>query len=166
MYGKKIMCFIIAISFMAINLNAVTPCVSCELQQGRIETIGGIIASTPYFEARQDYAVPIAGFVIVSSKRHVQSIDEFTQQERHDFIDFVCKLRTLMREKINIQTVYLIQEEDASHFHIWLFPRYQWMNQFDGKIKSIKPIMNWAKEHLNTPENIDLVKNTVEALRL
>lgn len=140
-------------------------CTGCSLQQGILETIGGVIASTLFFEARQDYAVPIAGFVILASKRHVQSIDEFSHEERQDFIEFVYTLRKQMREKLNIQIVYQVQEEDASHFHLWLFPRYEWMNDLGHKLNSVKPIMQWAKVHLNTPENIDMVKRAVEVLR-
>jgi diadenosine tetraphosphate (Ap4A) HIT family hydrolase len=140
-------------------------CIGCELQAGHIESIGGIIASTKYFEARQDYAIPIPGFVIISSKRHMQSIDEFTPDERHDFIDFVCKVRGAMRNTLGIETVYLIQEEDATHFHLWLFPRYDWMKQFGKKIKSVKPIMRWAIENLQTPENLQKVKEAAEKLK-
>lgn len=140
-------------------------CTSCDLQRGKLTTTGGVIASTDYFEARQDYAIPIAGFVVISSKRHMQSVDEFTLEERHDFMDFLHELRTRMREKLEIQTVYLVQEEDASHFHVWLFPRYSWMNEFGRKIKSVKPIMKWSKTNLNTSENIEKVKEAVDKLR-
>lgn len=51
-------------------------CLSCDLLAGKIDTIGGCVASADYFEARQDYAVPILGFIIIASKRHVQSIDD------------------------------------------------------------------------------------------
>ena len=121
-------------------------CLSCSLLKGELQCIGGIISATEHFVAQQDYAVPIPGFIIISSKRHIQSIDEFNSQERNDFIEFLCKIRKGMRECLKIKTVYLIQEEDASHFHLWLFPRYDWMKQFGKKIKSVKPIMKWAQE--------------------
>lgn len=140
-------------------------CISCALQRGELETIGGIIATTNYFEARQDYSVPIPGFIIIASKRHIKSIDEFTPEERSDFIEFLYALRKRMREQLGVQIVYLIQEEDATHFHLWLFPQYDWMKKFGSKIKSVKPIMQWAKEHLQTKENLDAVKKAVEKLK-
>lgn len=165
---RKLKYLMLAIGLVAItNANDIKPvqCTSCDLQQGRLETIGGVIAATAHFEARQDYAIPIAGFVVISSIRHIQSVADFNDEEKQDYIEFLCKIRTLMRDKLNIKTVYLIQEEDASHFHVWLFPRYEWMDKFGSKIKSVKPIMLWAKEHLNTPENIAAVKKAVESLK-
>ncbi len=140
-------------------------CLGCALTKGELETIGGIIAETPYFQARQDYAIPIPGFVIIGSKRHIQSIDEFTSAERTDFIELLFTMRKRMRERLSIDTVYLIQEEDSPHFHIWLFPRYDWMKDFGKKIKSVKPIMQWAKEHLTEPENIQAVQEAAEKLK-
>lgn len=162
---KHLSLFILSTIACSIFSTESITCTSCALQQGALETIGGVIAKTQSFEARQDYAIPITGFVVISSIRHIQGINEFTEKEKHDFIDFLCKIRKLMSKQLNIDTVYLIQEEDASHFHIWLFPRYEWMNQFGVKIKSVKPIMSWAKEHLNTPENIIAVRKAVDDLK-
>lgn len=142
-----------------------TPCLSCDLLKKQKDTIGGVIISTKHFEARQDYAVPIPGFVILSTKRHVKSIDEFTREERHEFIDLLYEIRKNMRSALNIETAYLIQEEDASHFHLWLFPRYDWMNELGRKIKSVKPIMQWAQKNLQTPENLENIRDATEKLR-
>lgn len=164
---KYVFYLIFIFNYLTCTFVRATPpsCTSCAIQLGTLETIGGVIAKSPYFEARQDYAVPIAGFVPIASIRHIQSIDDFTPQERQDFIEFVCQIRNQMRKQLNIKTIYLIQEEDAAHFHVWLFPRYAWMERFGDKIKSVKPIMEWAKEHLNTPTNIMLVKKAIEDLK-
>ncbi len=145
--------------------NRIIDCISCALMGGEIETIGGTIASTEYFSAQQDYSVPIIGFIIISSKRHIQSIDEFTCDERKDFIEFLYKVRKSMREALDVETVYIIQEEDTSHFHIWLFPNYVWMKQFGKKIKSVDPIMQWAKGNLWTKENLQKVQEATESVR-
>jgi diadenosine tetraphosphate (Ap4A) HIT family hydrolase len=103
-------------------------CLSCAIEKGGVARHGGSIASTAHFDAHQDWEIPIPGFVIVASRRHLQSIDEFTDEERGDFIEFLCMVRRAMREALDIQTAYLIQEEDTSdHFHVWMFPRYEWM---------------------------------------
>lgn len=140
-------------------------CLGCALIKGELETIGGVLAQTHYFQARQDYAISIPGFVIIGSKRHIQSIDEFTPAELTDFIELLYTMRKRMRERLSIDTMYLIQEEDSSHFHIWLFPRYNWMNKFGKKIKSVKPIMQWAKKHLTKPEDIRAVKEAAEKIK-
>lgn len=145
-------------------------CIGCALQRNELQSIGGVIAATEYFEARQDtnpppLVYPIPGFIIISSKRHIQSMDEFTPAERQDFADFLYTIRKLMKEVLNIKTVYLIQEEDSSHFHIWLFPRYDWMLPLGKKIKSVIPIMKWAQENMNTEENLQKVLAAAEKLK-
>ena len=143
-------------------------CLGCAIQKGEVESPGGVIASSQYFDAHQDYEIPIPGFVILVSKRHLQSVDEFTHEEREDFIEFLCRLRKAVRQTLNIQVVYLIQEEDTSHhFHVWMFPCYDWMaEKFGRKIQSVRPIMEYARENLKTKENLEKVNEVVEKLKL
>ncbi len=142
-------------------------CLGCAIQSGEAESSGGSIATTKYFDAQQDYEIPIPGFVILASKRHLQSVDEFTQEEREDFIEFLCRLRKTIRQALDIQVVYLIQEEDTSHhFHVWVFPRYDWMvEKFGREIQSVRPIMEYARENLKTEENLKKVDEATEKLR-
>lgn len=72
-----------------------------------------------------------------------------------------------MREALGIQVVYLIQEEDTSdHFHVWMFPRYPWMTEkFGRKIQSVRPIMEYARESLKTPENLKQVDEATAKLK-
>lgn len=142
-------------------------CLACTIQSGKVKNPGQI-ASTKYFDAQQDYEIPIPGFVILVSKRHLQSIDEFSQEEQEDFIKFLCRLRYGIRKALGIKHVYLIQEEDTttSHFHVWIFPRYQWMtNKFGRKIHSVVPIMEYARENLKTKNDLKQVKIAIEKLR-
>ncbi len=143
-------------------------CLGCAIQNGEVESPGGSIAATKYFDAYQDYEIPIPGFVILASKRHLQSMDEFTDEERADFIDFLCRVRKGMREALDVQVVYLIQEEDTSHhFHVWIFPRYDWMTEkFGKKIQSVRPIMEYARENLKIPENLRKVDEAMEKLKV
>ena len=142
-------------------------CLACAIQKKEAELPGGVIASTKHFEAQPDFEYPIPGFVVLVAKRHMQSVDEFTPEERKDFIEFLCNVRKSMRKALNIQTIYLIQEEDTtSHFHVWLFPRYEWMEkQFGKKIESVKPIMKYAKEKLKTKENLEKVYAAIKKLK-
>lgn len=141
-------------------------CLGCAIQKGEVES-PGLIASSEYFSAHQDYEIPIPGFVILASKRHLQSIDEFTNEERSDFIEFLCRLRKTMRQALHIQVVYLIQEEDTSHhFHVWMFPRYDWMTKkFGKKIQSVRPIMEYARKNLKTEENLEKVNGAIEKMK-
>jgi len=142
-------------------------CIACALEKGEVENTG-LIAETENFTAEQDYEIPIPGFFILRSKKHIQSIDEFTEQEQSEFIKFLCRLRLCMRKSINIEHIYIIQEEDTnnSHFHVWLFPRYNWMEEkFGKKIESVKPIMEYARENLKTKDNLKVVDTTVQKIK-
>ena len=140
-------------------------CLGCARERGEI-SLGNIIKSK-YFDAHQDYEIPIPGFVIISSRRHIQSVDEFTDEEQQDFIKFLCSLRTAQRQVLGIDVVYLVQEEDTfHHFHVWMFPRYDWMaEKFGRKIHSIRPIMEYARENLKTEENIKEAENATQKLK-
>ncbi len=142
-------------------------CIGCAIQHGEVQSPGGRIAESAHFTAAQDYEIPIPGFVILASKRHLQSVDEFTDDEQKDFVEFLCRMRKAMRQALGIEVVYLIQEEDTSdHFHVWMFPRYPWMaEKFGKKIQSVRPIMEYAREHLKTPENLKRVGEATEKLK-
>ena len=142
-------------------------CFGCAIQKGKVTSPGGSIAESQYFYAHQDYEIPIPGFIILASKRHLQSVAEFTDAEQGDSIQFLCRLRKAMKEALSISVVYLVQEEDTSHhFHTWMFPRYPWMQeQFGRKVQSIRPIMEYAREHMKTEDNLKEVSNATQKLK-
>lgn len=144
-----------------------TTCLGCAIQKGKIKPPCGSILSSKYFEAHQDYETPIPGFIILDSKMHLNSVDEFTEDEQLDFIKFLCRLRVGMREVLKISVVYLVQKEDSSHhFHVWIFPRYPWMNKkFGNTIQSVAPIMEYAKENMKTDSDIKKVETAAQKLK-
>lgn len=140
-------------------------CIACAREQGKISS-AGFIARTKYFCAEQDFEIPIPGFVIVSARRHILSVADFTESEQKDFIKFVCKVRKGMKAALNIKEAYLFQNEDSvHHFHLWMFPRFEWMEKFGRRIQSVRPIMEYARENLKTKENIKLVEDSVEKMK-
>lgn len=142
-------------------------CLGCAIQNNEVDSPGGSILKSKYFDAHQDYEIPIPGFVVIASKRHLQSVDEFTDQEQRDFIKFLCRLRSAMRQALGIKTVYLFQREGKDyHFHVWMFPRYKWMDKkFGHKIQSVRPIMEYARENLKTRKNLKKVESATQKLK-
>ena len=116
------------------NQEETVKCLSCNLVNRKIPVPGGSIFESKYFDAQQDFEIPIPGFVIVVSKRHIKSIDEFSEEESADFMSFMIKIRKALRNVLDIEFVYLIQEEDTEHhFHVWIFPVTQETpDPFDG----------------------------------
>jgi len=140
-------------------------CLACAREKGEVDL--GNITKSEYFDAHQDYEIPIPGFIIISSRRHIQSVDEFTEDEQQDFIEFLCRIRSVMRKALGIETTYLFQAEDTTHhFHIWLIPRYSWMTEkFGTKIESVRPIINYSKEFLRTESDIAKVEEATQKLK-
>lgn len=143
-------------------------CLGCAIVEAG-KDVPGYVIETDFFHAHQDHEVPLSGFVILSSKRHIKSVDEFTDEEASDFIDLVRKIRSAQREVLGIDTVYFVQEEDTrDHFHLWFLPRYEWMNdaeKFGQKVSSARPVLAYARAHMKTPEIIAEVKESAEKLR-
>jgi diadenosine tetraphosphate (Ap4A) HIT family hydrolase len=104
---------------------------------------------TKNFDVHQDWEVPIPGFFVLASNRKIRSICEFTDEESADFMNILRKIRKGMYDVLNVKDVYLYQNEDSEHgFNLWIFPRYDWMEQFGIKIQSVRPIIDYAKENM------------------
>lgn len=142
-------------------------CLSCALSNGGVEVRGGSVVRSKYFDVHQDFEIPIPGFMILTCLRHVLSVDEFTQDEREDFMEVLCDTRTMLRKVLDINVVYLHQEEDTSHhFHMWIFPRHDWMSEYGRKVQSMRPIMEYARENLKTKENLATLDDDIKKLQL
>jgi diadenosine tetraphosphate (Ap4A) HIT family hydrolase len=119
-----------------------------------------------YFNIHQDWEVPIPAFFVIESKRKINSFMEFTENESLEFMRLIKKVRTGMKEALNIKDVYFFQNEDSLHgFHLWIFPRHAWMEKFGKKIQSVRPIMNYAKKKLTDDKIIKEVKTSAKKIR-
>lgn len=141
-------------------------CMGCSIGNGEIVTPGGVIAETRNFILHQDPEVPIKGFLIIGSKKHIKSISELNQEESAELFDLVYKSRVAMKSIGNIDEVTIIQEERSGHFHLWLLPRYEWMiDKFGNSLSTIRDIMTYSKENLKTKDNIDEILLFADALK-
>lgn len=125
------------------------------------------IIVTKYFDAHQDWEIPIPGFFIIAGIRRFRSVADMTEEETENFIFLLQKIRKGMREALHIETVYIFQNEDTEHgFHLWIFPRYDWMREkFGIKVESIRPIMEYAKEHMTAESDFKQVRENVRRMR-
>jgi diadenosine tetraphosphate (Ap4A) HIT family hydrolase len=121
---------------------------------------------TEHFDVHQDWEVPIPGFFIIAARRKIQSVADFTEEETAEFIRLLHMLRKGMKEILNIKYIYLFQAEDTSHelFHIWIFPRHAWMERFGRKVQSLRPIINYSKEHMVNDTVFREVKDAVKQM--
>ena len=122
------------------------------------------VIKAKYFSVYQDWEVPIPGFLILSPNRKMRSIMDFTDEESEEFIRLMIKTRRGMYKVLNIKEVYFFQNEDSEHgFHLWIFPRFDWMDRFGKKIQSVRPIMEYAKENMINDK--DQVREYVAKMR-
>lgn len=125
-----------------------------------------VILENDYFKVSQDWEIPIPAFFIISVKREVFSLADFTSEELNEFIQIAAKVRRAMKEIFKIKDVYFFQNEDSEHgFHLWLFPRFDWMEKFGRKIESVRPIMEYARNNMNTKDDIQQVLQAVQQLK-
>jgi diadenosine tetraphosphate (Ap4A) HIT family hydrolase len=141
-------------------------CLSCAITSGLIEPEGGTVIESEYFHAHQDVAYPIEGLVILASKRHFSCLDEIYDEEAADLICILRKIRAAQREALGIDYVYYFYNEDTTHhFHIWMVPRYPWMEAFGRSVESVRPVLLHARHKLNTEENRKNVHDALKKLR-
>ncbi len=143
-----------------------TECLSCARENRTIRNLGHLV-TTKFFDAHQDFEVPIEGFIIVSSRRHLTSIDELTEEELSDFIQLIAKLRKAQRQVLNIESVYIIQKEGKErHLHFWLLPRYPWMDEkFGTKLESVTQAVEYAKAHDKSDRKTKAIEEYVSKLK-
>lgn len=124
------------------------------------------IIITKHFDIHQDWEVPIPGFFIIASVRKIKSIADFKKKELKEFSELLYKLREGMRDILKIEDVYLFQREDTnSGFHLWVFPRFKWMNKIGKKIESVRPIIDYAQENMINKDTSQEVKEMVEKMK-
>jgi diadenosine tetraphosphate (Ap4A) HIT family hydrolase len=141
-------------------------CLSCAVTGGIVEPTGGVIYEDEFFHAHQDVAYPIPGLVILASKRHIYCMDELTEDESNRYIELVRRIRAAQRKELGIDYVYYFYNEDTSHhFHLWMVPRYEWMQQFGRSVESLRPALLHSRNTMNDGENIKHVIKCIEKLR-
>lgn len=120
---------------------------------------------TKFFGVHQDWSVPIPGFFIIEPLRKMKSIADLSDEEADEFIDLLRETRKGMKDVLNINEVYLFQNEDSRHgFHLWVFPRHDWMERFGRQIQSVRPIMDYAEENMASDLVISEVKDCVRKM--
>jgi diadenosine tetraphosphate (Ap4A) HIT family hydrolase len=145
-------------------------CIGCSIGNGEMIPPGGILINTTNFVLHQDPEIPISAFLIIASKKHIKSISELTYEESQELFDLVYRGRMALKSIEGIKEVSIIQEERSGHFHLWLLPRYEWMDdKFENSLSAVRDILSYAKSHHKTEENIadilltiDMIKNILE----
>lgn len=140
-------------------------CMGCSISNKELIPPGDIIYDGKYCYLASDPEIPIPGFLIISSKKHIRSFSKLDKEERYEVIDVLSKTEKILKE-LNISNEFtIVQEERSNHFHIWIFPYYDWMGEKFGKgITYLRDISSYAKENSDS-DNIKQVLKVVEDVR-
>ena len=142
-------------------------CMGCEIAKGNLIPFGGMLYQDDQFTITQDVELPINGFIIISTVRHIEKFTELTDDERINLSNLINKTLNILRtnniaEEFNI----ILEEKHNYHFHIWLMPRHKWMIEKFGKVlKNIKQIQEYSIENMRTKENLEQIEKTCKLLK-
>ena len=140
-------------------------CVGCAVANGEINLPGGIIYDGKSIILAADPEIPIPGFLIITSKRHIQSFLELSAEERAEIGNVIVFAEKAIKDLNIADTVTLVQEEQSKHFHIWIFPNQKWMQEKYGYgLQYLREINSYARQNASA-EDIDKVIKTVEEIK-
>lgn len=139
-------------------------CMGCDIGSHKMVPPGGYIYEDDLYTVSQDPEIPIVGFMILGTKRHIKSINELSRDERIKLMD-VLNLTIENMKKIGLcSEVMLLEEERSSHFHMWILPILSWMDKFDKNARNIDDIINYSYEIYNDEVKEELL-NTIDKLK-
>lgn len=142
-------------------------CMGCAIVDQTMLVPGGIIQRTKHFRVHQDPLIPIPGFMVIASVRHIRSISEMTDYEYEEFATLLKSTHQAIKAVTRIENLTVVQEERSIHFHLWYFPWTQRIIEQYGKpsLTKIREIMDdFQGEPISTGEWEEL-KKSIEKIK-
>ncbi len=137
-------------------------CMGCAVTDGSMSVPGGIIQKTNYFVVHQDPLIPLPGFLVIASLRHIRSMVEMTNTEYDEFSHLFRITHRAIKETTQIENLTIVQEESSIHYHLWFFPWTEEMVKKYGSpsLTKIRDIMaDLQKQTLSEDGWIELEKS-------
>ena len=92
-------------------------------------------------------------------KRHIQSFAELTVDERAEIGNTIAIAERAIKDLKIAETVTLVHEERSKHFHIWIFPDQEWMQEkFGYGLQYLRVINAYARENASDEDAIRVIK--------
>ena len=142
-------------------------CPGCAYGKHEFNLECGMAYENERFTLSQDWELPIKGFFIVSPKRHIEKLCELTKDERNEMFEIVDKTVKILRDnKICERFDYIFEEKENRHLHVWILPRYNWMNKIvNDIIDNIGIILEYAKTNFRNDENYEEIKRISDIVK-
>ena len=137
-------------------------CMGCAVSNGMMLVPGGMIQRTKNFCVHQDPLIPLPGFLVIASTRHIKSISEMQEVEYEEFSILVKTTHQAIKDATKIEHLTIIQEESSIHFHLWFFPWIESVINRYGQpsLTKIRQIMiDYRKQAISESEWMELEKS-------
>ncbi len=146
-------------------------CLTCDIIEGKAVPAGGVIYRDGLVVVHHCVDVAVPGYLIVSPLRHVEGFGDLTDGEIVRLGAVAKKAVDILKKVEGVERVYIASlGEETNHFHLHIFPRYDWMpvchpeaknarGQLDGaKLLSIcREEYRATRAAMNQPEILELV---------
>jgi diadenosine tetraphosphate (Ap4A) HIT family hydrolase len=142
-------------------------CMGCAIADQSMLTPGGIIHKTQHFCVHQDPLIPLPGFLVVASLRHIQSISDMHESEYEEFSSLIRAAHRAIKEATDIEHLTIVQEENSIHFHLWFFPWTPGVIERYGQpsLTKIREIMAAYRQQIIGEEEWKKLKISIEMIK-
>jgi len=142
-------------------------CIGCAISNQSMSVPGGFIQKTNHFCVHQDPLIPLPGFLVIASLRHIQSISEMHELEYDEFSALVKTTHHAIKEATKIENLTVVQEESSIHFHLWFFPWTQTVIEKFGRpeLTKIREIMAEYKQQSVTETEWGELRKSIEKIK-
>jgi diadenosine tetraphosphate (Ap4A) HIT family hydrolase len=97
-------------------------CMGCAISDQSMLVPGGFIQKAKYFCVHQDPLIPLPGFLVIASLRHIHSIADMQPVEYEEFSGLLRMTHHVIKQATEVEHLTIVQEENSIHFHLWFFP--------------------------------------------
>jgi len=97
-------------------------CMGCAIKDQSMTIPGSFIKKTQHFLVHQDPLIPLPGFLVIASTRHIRSISDMDNIEYDEFAKLIRDVHNAIKKVTRVEYLTLVQEERSAHFHLWFFP--------------------------------------------
>jgi len=137
----------------------------CAISDQSMTVPGGMIQRTDHFCVHQDPLIPVPGFLVIASVRHIRSISQMRADEYEEFSRLLKNAHQAIKDVTRVENLTIIQEESSVHFHLWFFPWTGSVVEKYGKpsLSRIRDIMlDYWKAPISETEWVELKKSIAE----
>lgn len=156
------------IDYAGNEIKKIDGCLSCAYVNHKFSLPAGTAFENDMFTLSQDWELPICGFYVVTPKKHMENLCEFTDDERNAMFKLVNETIKILKNAGVCKFYNIIfEEKPTSHLHVWIMPRHGWMKElFGNPTKQIRKVFDYAKANLRTQETFQKIEEITNMLKL